>query len=206
MTLHHRAAQAIPLVKQSIAGDPSCGACYDTLALALFRTGDFKTAVGAQDLALAVYGERNKDEDVVERRRLFQAAWSSIVLWKKHPAPGRDPLLLPPEVVSAILRAQVINVEECYLRALRRTPFLAGSLVIRGEIGADGRLGGVDLVNPITWDSLPNKPSLAALADDDRARCAVEQIGSSVVPESSRATPLTVPLSFESKKKRVTVE
>jgi tetratricopeptide (TPR) repeat protein len=206
MTLHHRAAQAIPLVKQSIAGDPSCGACYDTLALALFRTGDFKTAVGAQDLALAVYGERNKNEDVVERRRLFQAAWSSIVLWKKHPVPGRDPLLLPPEVVSAILRAQMVNVEECYQRALRRDPGLTGSLLIRGEIGVDGKFGGVELVNPITWDSLPNKPSSVPLADDDLARCALEQISSSVFPESSRATPLTVPLSFESKKRRVMVE
>jgi tetratricopeptide (TPR) repeat protein len=196
MALHGRAEAAVPIAKRSIELDPSCAACFDTLAVALFRSGEMKAAVSAQEMSVALLREDQSDERLVRRLSLFRKAWAAVVIWKKHPAPDQDPALLPLAVISAIQEAQRPHVWDCYVEGRKQNPKLAGAVLVRVEIGADGKVTSAAPVPASSWDTLPQKPSAPPLPDEGVGLCAAEQLGSVRFPASSRPTNITSPLVF----------
>ena len=71
---YHDAPKALELAKKAVAlSDGDDGMILDTLALALFRTGDLEGAVKHQEKAVEVYGE---EPDMVKRLKEFREAFS----------------------------------------------------------------------------------------------------------------------------------
>lgn len=72
----NRTAEALPLAARAVKLNYSCYDCYDTLALALFQSGDIQKAVEAQELALSRMEEGilNRDEYVERLARYRKAA------------------------------------------------------------------------------------------------------------------------------------
>lgn len=196
MVVNGRAEEAVPIVKRSIERDPSCPECFDTLGAALFRTGEYKAAIGAQEMSVALEREDSFGGELAERLELFKKAWSAIVIWKKHPAPDQDPAMLPKAVIGAVERAQKPHLWACYVPGRARSPKLAGAVVVAAEIGADGKVSGAESVPAERWDSLPDKPAVAALPDDEVSRCVAAQIRATRFPASSGPTKVIFPISF----------
>ena len=194
MTLRGRAEEAVPLARKSTLLDPSCDVCFDTVALALLRTGQYKAAIEVETLAANLAGEGRSSAEYLKKVDRYKAVNSAIVLWKKRPEPGKDPSLLPSSVVSALAAAQEEGAEDCYER--RKAPSAAGVVVVRGEIGKDGKVTGAKAVPAAEWGTLPEKISAPALDDEVVTACVVEQLAGTRFPESSAPSTFTAPFKF----------
>lgn len=197
MALSGRAEEAVAVARRATMLDPSCEACFDTLAVALFRSGQYKAAAEVEELAAGLAGEGGWKGEFFQRTELYRAAHSAIVIWKKRPEPGRDPSLLPPSVVEAIQAAERMHVLECYEEGLRRDPKLAGAVVVRGEIGKDGKVTGAAAVPAAEWDGLPEKSPMPPLRDAAVTACIVEQFAAARFPESSAPTAFVTPIALK---------
>ncbi len=58
---------------RSVRAEPSCGACWDTVAVLYFQAGKLVLALAAEERAAGIYAER-APPDVTARVRLFRAA------------------------------------------------------------------------------------------------------------------------------------
>jgi tetratricopeptide (TPR) repeat protein len=201
MTLHGRAEEAVPVARRSTQLDPSCADCFDTVALALFRSGQYKAAVEVEELAAGLVGEGRWSDELFERAALYRAVNSALVIWKKRPEPGKDPSILPASVIEAINAAQRPYVLGCYLRRLRKDQPFSGAVVVRGEISKDGKVTARAL-SPDEWDGLAEKPALPPLAEPAVTECIVEQLAATRFPESSATTAFTTPVLLEPPRKK----
>lgn len=59
---------------RAVRADPSCGSCFDTLALLLYEDGRVSDAVAAQERAVMLMAERGPGPDVWRRLDLFRRA------------------------------------------------------------------------------------------------------------------------------------
>ncbi|MCK6547408.1 AgmX/PglI C-terminal domain-containing protein [Myxococcota bacterium] len=90
---------------------------------------------------------------------------------------------LSSDVIQSVMRRQQARVRVCYQRALAKAPTLAGRIVARLSIGADGRVLAVEL----TAD---------AIGDADLAQCLVRTLRSYVFPASPDGSAITVTYPF----------
>jgi tetratricopeptide (TPR) repeat protein len=197
MTWRGRAEDAVPVAKRSTELDPSCAICFDTLAVALFRSGQYRTAIEVQEVAVALSGENGRGGELDERLELFRAVNSAIVLWKKRPDPGQDPALLPARVVDAIVLAQRPQVNDCHESGLWKNKKLAGTVVVRGQIGQDGKVTGAAALPAEEWGSLAEKPKGKPLPDASVTACIVAHVAATRFPPSGGTTQLTAPFHLE---------
>lgn len=197
MTMRGRAEEAVAVARRSTRLDPSCASCFDTLAVALFRSGEHKAAIEVQELAVALSGERGDGGEASARLELYQAVNTALVLWKKRPDPALDPALLPAQVVRAILAAQGPQVRECYDIGRRQKKDLAGLVVVQGLIGPDGRVTGAVALAADRWGPQVEKPALGPLPDASVTDCVVAQIASTRFPASTKTTVLLAPFRLQ---------
>ncbi len=201
MALDGRAEEAVPVARRAVQLDPSCAECFDTVAVALFRAGQYKAAIEVEELAAGLAGEGGWTGELTERVELYRAVNAALVLWKKRPEPGKDPSLLPASVVAAIHAAQRPHVLDCYHDGWRKNRKLAGAVVVRGEIGKDGKVTGARALPEAEWAGLPDKPSAPALPDEAVTACIVQQLAATRFPESSAPTTFHAPFVLEPPKK-----
>ncbi len=62
---------------RAVRMNPTCGECYDTLALLLYENGNLSYAVEAQERAVTLMGERGIPRGVTRRLELFRRAQQS---------------------------------------------------------------------------------------------------------------------------------
>lgn len=202
MTLHGRAEEAVPVARRSVQIDPSCAECFDTVAVALFRAGQYKAAIEVEELAAGLAGEGRWTTELHERVELYRAVNAALVLWKKRPEPGKDPSILPASVFTAIQAAQRPHVLDCYRDGRKKNRELAGAVVVRGEIGKDGKVTGARALPEAEWAGLPDRPSAPALPDEAVTACIVQQLAATRFPESSAPTTFHAPYVLEPPKKK----
>ena len=72
----------------TVAAEPSCWECLDTLALLVFQKGSAEEAVELQRWAISIMPESRSDKDVIERLRRYEQAVKSAKSTPKtdHPA------------------------------------------------------------------------------------------------------------------------
>lgn len=201
MALNGRAEEAVPVARRAVQLDPSCAECFDTVAVALFRAGQYKAAIEVEELAAGLTGEGPWTTEFTERVELYRAVNAALVLWKKRPEPGKDPSLLPASVFAAINAAQRPHVLDCYHDGWSHDRKLAGAVVVRGEIGKDGKVTGARALPEAEWAGLPDRPSAPPLADEAVTACIVQQLAATRFPESSAPTTFHAPFVLEPPKK-----
>ena len=75
--LSHQAKTGLNFARRSIAARPSCGACWDTLALLLYRDGKPEQAVAIQKRAIAMMGDVAPGADALARLEAYRRARTS---------------------------------------------------------------------------------------------------------------------------------
>jgi tetratricopeptide (TPR) repeat protein len=195
MTLHGNAEKAVPIARRSAEIDPSCHECFDTVALGLLRTGRYDTALEVEQIAAGIAGERPDAKLYFELIELYRAVSTQVVLWKKRPEAGSDPSLLPPALVRAIAAAQSGGARGC--RSLAKESSSSGVVVVRAEVGKDGKVTSATEVPAADWDSLAEKPAHPVLKDEAVRKCVVEQVQSARFPESGAPTRFTFPYTVQ---------
>jgi hypothetical protein len=130
------------------------------------------------------------------RRSLFRKALEGVLIWKKHPPTGQDPAALPPAVVRAILLAQTPHLEECRPATRSAKKKVSSAVVVRGEIGTDGKVHGAELVPEERWGDLSKKPSAPALSDEQASRCVLDRVETPRFPQSGKALSFVLPIQF----------
>jgi tetratricopeptide (TPR) repeat protein len=136
LALWSRVDEALPLSLRSVEADPGCWACYDTLALVLFKKGALAKAVEVQSLAVNLMPEGFIDRDVFRRLREYKAAAASAPAQGDAPGPSRHEL--SDAVVRTIVARRRDGYQRCYADGVARDPTLAGRVIVRFVIERDG--------------------------------------------------------------------
>lgn len=197
LALDGRADEAVSVARRATDLDRSCAICFDTLAVALFRSGQYKAALEVQETAVALLTDGRVEPSLASRLELFREVNTAVVLWKKRPEPGADPSRLPNRVALAIIAAERPALDHCYDSFEWKHHELRGSIMLRGEIGEDGRVSELSAVPRDEWGALSLPPSVKALPDASVTECVVAQIKTARFPPSSAKTPFLAPLRFD---------
>ncbi|MFO0590634.1 MAG: hypothetical protein U0441_24035 [Polyangiaceae bacterium] len=199
LVTHNRAAEAILPAKKSAKADPSCHECFDTGALAYFRTGEIQTAVELEEFAANLGGERRVGKVYMERLDLFRAANNALIEWKKQPAAGPD-AELPKDVVRTFAAAQKAGFDVC--RHIAKESSRSGVVVVRATIGKDGKVTDGEALAPEEWDGLESKPTDRPVTDVGVTSCVLEQLQSTRFPENAAPTKFTYAYTIDLNKRR----
>ncbi|MBK8258166.1 MAG: AgmX/PglI C-terminal domain-containing protein [Polyangiaceae bacterium] len=196
-TKHRQAAKALPMVQRAVQMEPSCAVCFDTLAVALFRTGDYRAAVSAQTLAVAVEGEGSNATSFQQRLDVYQAVQSAVVLAKKRPDPNDSPDLIPKAVLAAVMNAAGPDVDECYQIARLQNKDLEGSVFVQVVVDSAGKVAEVKSPAPGA-DTPPS--SLPHITDPEMTQCVLSEVQSLHFPAALQGARLTFPFQFQKPK------